>query len=338
MPKPWYSIKAAAADSDVAEISILDAINDWYGVGARQFLSDFKALKANKVKVYINSPGGSVTEALAMFNGMRASGKEIEVHVLGIAASAASYIAMAGDKIVMPANTLMFLHNPINGVYGNADDMREMADTLDKFAEVLTATYMKRWKGEEQALLDVLKAETFLTAAECLENGLCDEVVDEITAEARFDVESLPANVQAVFKRAAAPQPPVAALPAPLAEEVERLAIEAGVKEFAGLLAVDPRVTDKATAQTVVAEAREISALCRMTDSADQTVTFIGARKSVADVRAALAVQLAAESDAQPIRTAQRASSMAGGATSDFIDTNALWKDIKAAKAGSTTK
>jgi enoyl-CoA hydratase/carnithine racemase len=69
--------------------------------------------------------------------------------------------------------------------------MREMADVLYQFGTVLSAPHAKRWKGEEQALLDVLKAETFLTAAECLEHGLCDEVVDEIQAEARFDADAL---------------------------------------------------------------------------------------------------------------------------------------------------
>lgn len=324
MPKPWYSIKAAAADSDVAEISILDAINDWYGVGARQFLGEFKALKAKKVKLYINSPGGSVTEALAMFNGMRASGKEIEVHVLGIAASAASYIAMAGDKIVMPANTLMFLHNPINAVYGNADEMRDMAATLDKFAEVLTATYMKRWKGEEQALLDVLKAETFLTAAECLEHGLCDEVVDEITAEARFDVESLPPQVQAVFKRAA-PTPPVA--PAPVAAaDIERIAAELGVAEHAGVLALDPKLTTVDSVRAAAAEAAEIVALCRVTGVAAQAADHIKARRPLDAVRMAINEARVAADEA--IDTARTAASLTPAAPKQFNPT-ALWADIR---------
>lgn len=333
MPKPWYSIKASA-DSDVAEISILDAINDWYGVSARQFLSDFKALKANKVRVYINSPGGSVTEALAMFNGMRASGKEIEVHVLGIAASAASYIAMAGDKIVMPANTLMFLHNPINVVYGNADDMREMADTLDKFAEVLTATYMKRWKGEEQALLDVLKAETFLTAAECLQHGLCDEVVDEITAEARFDVESLPPQVQAVFKRAAPAPAPAPAAKTVTVAEIEAVAKELGVAEHAAVLALDVNLTTLDSVRAAAVEMAEIAAVCRVTGSADKVAGFISERKSLADVKTAInEARLAAD---QAIDTARKTGSQNPSAPSQF-NPSAMWPEIlKTMKTGST--
>ena len=325
MPKPWYSIKAAASDADVAEVSILDAINDWYGVGARTFLTDFRAIKASKVRVYINSPGGSVTEALAIFNGMRASGKEIEVHVLGIAASAASYIAMAGDKIVMPANTLMFLHNPINGVYGNAEDMREMADTLDKFGEVLTATYMKRWKGEEQALLDVLAAETFLTAAECLGHGLCDEVIDEITAEARFDVESMPLNVQALFKRTPAPK---AAVIQPTMTEVEQIAAEAGVAEFAAALALDPKLTTADAFRKAAAEAKEIVALCRMADRTPQASHFVRGRKSLEDVRKQITDELAAEDAASAVNTAAPAAALQP-AVKSTINPTSLWGDIK---------
>lgn len=335
MPKPWYSIKAAASDSDVAEVSILDAINDWYGVGARTFLTDFRALKASKVRVYINSPGGSVTEALAIFNGMRASGKEIEVHVLGIAASAASYIAMAGDKIVMPANTLMFLHNPINAVYGNADDMRDMADTLDKFGEVLTATYMKRWKGEEQALLDVLKAETFLTAAECLKHGLCDEVVDEITAEARFDVDALPANVRALFERPAPVVAPPVAPAAVSAADVERIAAELGVPEHAGVLAVDSSLTTIEAVRAAAANAAEIVALCRVTDRATQAAAHVRARRPFADVRAAINAEMVAADAAIQIDTAARSSSLNPPPSKQF-NPHALWREIEAMKTGST--
>ena len=90
MPKPWYSIKAAAAGSDTAEVSILDVISPYYGVNAQTFLAEFRALKEPNVKVFINSPGGDVVQSLAIFNGMRASGKNITAHVLGIAASAAA--------------------------------------------------------------------------------------------------------------------------------------------------------------------------------------------------------------------------------------------------------
>lgn len=324
MPKPWYSIKAEVAE-DVAEVSILDAINDWYGVSAKQFLTEFRALKAGKVKLYINSPGGSVFDAVAIYNGMLATGKQIEVHVLGIAASAASYIAMAGHKIVMPANTMMFLHNPINAVYGNAAEMRDMAEILDKIGASLTATYAGRWKGGEQALTDVLAAETYLTAAECFEYGLCDEVVPEITAQARFDVDSLPAPVQALFKRAA----PVALTHAsPTAEEVERLCAKATVSDHAASIALDPKLTTIGQVEARIAEVREISALCRMTGRPDDIKAHVAGHKSLPEVRALLNAAMVEDDANTAVDTAAKAKTLEGP-KSKTLDPHALWRDIK---------
>lgn len=295
MRKSWYSIKAAAEGTDApAEVSILDYIGAW-GVEARTFLSEFRAIKASNVKVYINSPGGSVFEALAIFNGMRATGKSIEVHVLGVAASAASYIAMAGDKIVMPDNTFLFIHNPINGVYGNAEDMREMADILDKIGASLTNTYAKRWKGSEEDLAAALAAETYLTAAECLEMGLCDEVTPAIMAEAAFDVEALPEQLRAVFK-AADPRTPEPVVPVALAAaDVAAACAAAGIEAHAGALALDATLTTREALDARVADVREIQALCRMTGREGDIKGYVHARKTLADVRAALLAAEAAE-------------------------------------------
>ena len=277
MPKPWYSIKAAA-EGETDEISILDPIDSWYGVNAKSFLGEVRALKGKKIKLSINSPGGSVVEALAIFNGLRASGKEIEVHVLGIAASAASYIAMAGDKIVMPKNTLMFLHNPISGAYGNADELRDVADTLDKVGEALTGAYMRRFKGKDEDLKAILDKETLLTADECLEYGLCDEVVPEIQAKAHFDTDGLPEQIKALFKPA--PADPAPAVSSVAAADIERIVAEVGVPEFAADLALDDTLT---TVDAVAARAKqvvEIKALCRVVNAADKTGWFVQATAS----------------------------------------------------------
>lgn len=330
MPKPWYSIKAEVSE-DVAEVSILDAINDWYGVSAKQFLTEFRALKAGKVKLFINSPGGSVFDAVAIYNGMLATGKKIEVHVLGIAASAASYIAMAGHKIVMPANTMMFLHNPINGVYGNAEEMRDMAGILDKIGASLTATYASRWKGDEQALADVLAAETYLTAAECLEYGLCDEVTSEITAQARFDVDSMPESVQALFKRA---DPVALTLSTPTAAEIERLCAKHQVPDFAAVIALDDRLKTISQVQARIAEVSEISALCRMTDRAGDAKAHVVGRKSVSEVRAELNAAMVEEDADTVVDTAVQSKTLTGPKPQSF-NPYALWRDIKQLNAGS---
>ena len=128
--KNWFTIKAAAKEGGTAEISIFDEINPYYGVTAKNFIDEFKAKTANasKVTLAINSPGGDVFQGFAIYNALKNSGKEINVRVMGIAASMASVIAMAGNTIEMPKNAMMMVHNAITGIYGDAEELRDRAE------------------------------------------------------------------------------------------------------------------------------------------------------------------------------------------------------------------
>ncbi|MBN8494930.1 MAG: Clp protease ClpP, partial [Burkholderiales bacterium] len=139
--KNWFEIKARA--DDTAEVSIFDEIGA-YGVSAKEFIDALKAHAGKKVTLSINSPGGSVFDALAMYNALRAHGAEITAKVMGVAASAASIIFMAGDKRVMPENAFLMIHNPLTFAYGNADELRDMAEVLDKIAASLVGIYVTR--------------------------------------------------------------------------------------------------------------------------------------------------------------------------------------------------
>lgn len=340
MPKPWYTIKAAADDSSPAEVFILEPISAWYGVDAKSYLEAFRGIKASKVKVYINSPGGDVMQGLAIFNGMRASGKEIEVHVLGIAASIASYIAMAGDKVVMPANTLMLLHNPMTGVFGNADELRDAADMLEKVQNVVTATYAKRWKGEEKALLDMLAAETLLTAAECLEHGFCDEVTDEIEATASFDVDALPPAARKVFEaaasRSAPPAPP--AVPESIIDQVKALVTAADLEAMLPYVVTDPAADTLDGARAVVARMKDVRALAMHAGVPEHVEPLIRGRKTLAEARAAIATVLAERDANTRVDTAVPSTAVQRPSKAKEFNPTQLWAEIEAVKAGSTTK
>lgn len=321
--KNWFTIKAQAGDA-VAEVSIHAEIGMW-GINAQQFLRELKNIQAGTINLSINSPGGSVFDALAIFNGLRASGKTINVTVLGIAASAASYLAMAGDKITMPENTFLFIHNPINAVYGNAEDMRDMADVLDKIGASLTATYAKRWKGTDEELTAALAAESYLTAAECLELGLCDEVTPAIEAKAKFDIENLPANIQALF----APAPPApAALLAdePLAARVTALCAEAGLTEFVAHIVAG--VDSEAAAVAAIRDARELHALCAAVDMPDRAAPLIRMRVALPEARKQLADALAEADAASGVNTATPAAAVLTPVKKTGFDVTALWADI----------
>lgn len=125
----WYTIRARSSG---AEVLIYDEIGV-YGVSAKRFLAELGALPVGApIDLRVNSPGGSVFDAVAIYNALTRHSGQITVWIDGIAASAASYIAMAGDEIVMPENAFLMIHNPAGLVMGTAEDMRAMASALDK--------------------------------------------------------------------------------------------------------------------------------------------------------------------------------------------------------------
>lgn len=193
----WFSFQAKA--DNTVEVSIFDEIGMW-GVSAKEFISELKKHAGKKVSCLINSPGGSVFDALAIYNALRAHGGEVTVKVMGVAASAASLIAMAGDKIIMPENTFMMIHNPMVGAYGNADEMRDMADVLDKIAASLIGTYVARTGLSEAEVKDLLDAETWLNAADAVEKGFATEMEVALKIAASFDVERLPETIRKVYE------------------------------------------------------------------------------------------------------------------------------------------
>lgn len=135
-----------------------------------------------KINLYINSIGGSIFEAISICNQLKRHKAHVTVYVDGFAASAASVIAMAGDEIIMPKNTVMMIHNPIfSEVTGNAKELRKMADDLDKIAIMAVESYLAKAgdKLQKEALLKMLDEETYLTAEQCVEYGLADKYTDE---------------------------------------------------------------------------------------------------------------------------------------------------------------
>ena len=293
--RPCFAFSAAASDNKAATLSIYDEIGFW-GVQASDFRTALAAVKASVINVEINSPGGDVFAGLAIYNMLRASGKEIVVKVMGVAASAASLIAMAGDKIVMPKNTFMMVHNPWSFAMGNAEELRETADTLDKIGVSLLNTYVNRTGKTEEEIKPLLAKDTWLTADEALEMGFADEVVADIKANAKFDLAraDLPANVAAAIKAAAEPDPTPEPDPEPepkvagdVPKAVQAMAIAAGLESVAAWIAVKATTEDEGRA--LVATAKQIKSLCAVVEKPDAAMAFIKAGKSVADVRAALA-------------------------------------------------
>ena len=186
--RAWYEIKNAA---DVAEIYIYEQIGEDYwaeGVTAVNFVNELNGITAPEIHLHINSPGGSVFDGVAIHNALKRHPAKVTTYVDGLAASIASIIAIAGDKVVMASNALFMIHNPWGGVQGDAAEMRKMAEVLDKIGETLVNAYEERTGMDRQTIIDAMNEETWYTADEALAAGFIDEVTGAIRAAASFDL------------------------------------------------------------------------------------------------------------------------------------------------------
>lgn len=185
--KSWFSMKAAN-DGASADIAIYSDIGDW-GVTAAMFrdslgtLGDVKTLRLN-----ISSNGGDVAAGFAIFNMLDRHPAHKIVTVDGLAASMASVIAMVGDEVIMPSNSMLMIHNPWGAIGGDADTLISFGEALAKMRESIAAAYVAR---SGQSLADIHKMmdkETWLSAGEAVELGFADRVDEPRQMRASIDI------------------------------------------------------------------------------------------------------------------------------------------------------
>ncbi len=176
VPRSWYDIRNA--DGDVAEIRIYDEIG-FFGITADQFVGELEAITAPEIRVAINSPGGDVFDAVAIYHALLAHPAKVTTRVDSLAASAASVILQAGDNRVMfPASQVM-IHDAWGMVIGNAAEMREMADLLDMESDLIAGIYAARaGSNTAEDFRALMRAGTWMTAEQAVDQGLADEVVE----------------------------------------------------------------------------------------------------------------------------------------------------------------
>ena len=187
--------KVTAQADNEAEILLYDMIADfdydeWHIISAKGFIDKVKALgDVKKINLRINSVGGDVFEALAIYNYLKSHKAKIHVYIDGLAASAASVVAMSGKKITMPSNAMMMIHNPSGGVYGNAEDMRDTAEVLDKIRDSIANVYILRTGLDREKINSMMDAETWLSAQEAKDMNFCDEISEALQVAAKADVQ-----------------------------------------------------------------------------------------------------------------------------------------------------
>lgn len=181
-------VAANKPDGNVTEIDLYDEVG-FYGVNAKSFRSALK--DAGDVKLRINSPGGDVFDGIAIYNDLLAHDGNVTVEIVGLAASIASIIAMAGDTIAIADNAMMMIHNAWTIAVGNKEAFTAAAETLGKIDSALALTYASR-KGTPgvRAIKQMMDAETWMNGKEAVASGFATELLKpaDKTAQAKFDL------------------------------------------------------------------------------------------------------------------------------------------------------
>lgn len=178
----WADTPAQAAADDATTISIFDVIGEdfWTGGGftAKKCAAILRNAGGKPVSVEINSPGGDMFDGIAIYNMLREYEAEVTVKVMGFAASAASIIAMAGDRIEIGRGAFFMIHNSWGVVIGNQNDMSAAAETFAEFDDAMAGIYEHRTGAKRAEIEAMMDAETWLSADSAVAKGFAESLFD----------------------------------------------------------------------------------------------------------------------------------------------------------------
>nr|DAI59941.1 MAG TPA: Putative ATP dependent Clp protease [Caudoviricetes sp.] len=191
--KKFWEIKNEA-ESETAEILIYGQLADqpWYGdeTGPKDFANDLKTLGGKDILLRINSPGGDVFAAQAIYNLLKAYSGKVTVHIDGLCASAATLVACAADSVIMPRNALYMVHNPQAFFFDmmDAETLKKSADIMEKVKDTIVSVYAGKCKDkiEPDKLKGLMNEETWMDADEALANGFVDEIDEDYTVQTQM--------------------------------------------------------------------------------------------------------------------------------------------------------
>ncbi len=174
----WYSVAFNSAEPETTKVMLYDEIGGW-GKTAGDFVAELNAIKTPRIDLHINSYGGEVIAGFACYNAIKEHGAEITARIDGIAASIASVIAMAADKVVIAKNAFLMIHNPWAMAIGDSSEIRKQADVLDKLCTGVAQAYADKTGKSLEEVHEKMNAETWFDSAESKEWGLADEIDGE---------------------------------------------------------------------------------------------------------------------------------------------------------------
>ena len=178
-------------------VTSVDYWNDGDVIATADVLAALKKVTTPNLDIHINSFGGSAFDGIAIHNLLKQHSAKVTAYIDGIAASAASIIALGASEVVMPENAMMMIHCASTIAWGNAKELRKEADDLEKIDEAVRTSYMSKFNGTEKQLITLLENETWLTAKDALKVGLCDEI---LTTEPTPEPAPAPDNMAEVTK------------------------------------------------------------------------------------------------------------------------------------------
>ncbi|MFY9174524.1 MAG: head maturation protease, ClpP-related [Peptococcia bacterium] len=190
-----------ASEGKTGELFLYGEISSstWFDddVTPKQFKADLDALgDISELKIYINSGGGDVFAGQAIYSMLKRHGAKKTVYIDGLAASIASVIAMAGDKVIMPANAMLMIHNAWTIAAGSASYFRKLADDMDKIDESIQGVYVAKTGKKAEEIAELMDAETWMSAEDAVNNGFADEIEAEKRIAASMDGDFLMLNGQ----------------------------------------------------------------------------------------------------------------------------------------------
>lgn len=206
-------VRAASGDSEGDRtISVYDVIGQDYwsgeGVTAKRIAGALRGMGKGPVTVNVNSPGGDMFEGLAIYNLLREHDGEVTVKVLGVAASAASIIAMAGDTVQIARSAFFMVHNAWVVAAGNRHDLTEIAATLKPFDDAMASIYAARTGDEIKAMGKLMDAESWIGGESAIERGFADELLpsDQVAKGAAKASASAVRRIEAALRASGMPK------------------------------------------------------------------------------------------------------------------------------------
>jgi ATP-dependent protease ClpP protease subunit len=169
----WFNFKNQA-NSDATDVYIFDAIGGWFGVTPQEFVDEIKKISTPKINLHLNTPGGAAFDGVAIYNSLRHHPAQVITYVDGLAASAGSFIAQAGDEVYMSLGSMMMIHDALGITIGNAAEHDVTSGLLNKLSNNIAALYADRAGQDSQYWRDYMLAETWFTADEAVSEGLAD--------------------------------------------------------------------------------------------------------------------------------------------------------------------